>query len=206
MIMEINFSVLRQTSMNHETGETAWTGLYRGRQLFAELALIHEPVRFNGEKTAPEDDIYLPELRRSDLALKVPAARTSFTLKNHYSFLAADSRHPAEESFQWGPLSVGRSLVIVVLPKDGPRGCLLLGAIRGGDESERENILSSALECSIDELASHGIITESDDGNEPYKPGIAALRARLEAHRVYYEELIERACKETVERAGVISA
>ena len=135
--MEVNFAGLHRTSPKH------WSGVFRGRDIEAELAPVREPVVYNGKTIAP-DEVNPPVFRRSALVVKLPAKRMTFTLPNHYSVLAADSRHPESECFQWGPVTVGRSLVMVGIPKDSPQGCLLFGAIQSAGESseECENILA----------------------------------------------------------------
>ncbi len=195
---DVNFAVLRRVSENHETGAVSWAGTYRGRPVGASLALIREKVIENGEKIG-EDEVYSPELSRSDLIVRIPSARVTFTLQNAYSYLAADSKNPikfpASETFEWGPATVGHSRLMVGIPPDLPSGALLLCAIRiewaEKVEIDIESFLDSWASESLDELTNKGITVSGDDGDEPFEPGIAALHARQEANRVYYEDLIE---------------
>lgn len=184
--------------MNHETGETRWAGIFRGWPIEAELALIRDPVIYNGEKTAP-DEIYLPELRRSDLIMKVPSSRIIFTLKNNYFYLHADKTHPAEEWLRWGPSTVGRSRVMVGIPKDSPPGTIFFCAARISEENGLgfDNVdgfldgwASGYTLAELEKAAATPI--EGEDGKEPDYISPAALKARLEAMAVYFHDAAAR--------------
>jgi hypothetical protein len=192
----ISFAILRQTST------TQWTGTFRGRPLEAALATTRERTIFNGETTAP-DEVLAPDLQRSNLTVKIPSERLSFTLQHC----------PAFEGPAWEPATIGRSRAMVGRPTDLHRGALLFVATKidwmkslGIEGDNLDSWLATWSEATLSELADDGNFYDEDGSAFPLEPAMTALQGRREALGAYYEDVIVRIREGMAERAKAIPA